>query len=1583
MKNTKKKVLAVACALGAISAGAALVACGDSDKGSEKYLPDYTFPDKAAHAVDKGVVIDGKLDDAIYKNQRWLEINKEHGGETATMRMTSYYGEEGVYLGFDVTESCRIYVNHARASYFNSGVEMYLAMEGTASINADSSFEVDMEADGTLTFKRNIKGGWGKVHAPSDVMAKLATTTKGGAVNEEKCYGYTHELFIPYDYLVYLGVMNEGERPQELYVNPVLISSYSYAGTKLNVDRHWYNTVAEQIDGDGWGTPSTNYHFDKNGLVSHDINIKSSGAGSVSEIRGYDYAVDKNNLTLKAEAKSGNRIKSFIINGKERKGDLVDGMITLPMIKADVNVEAVFEKIPTTKGTLSGTVDYTGADSAFFDDAQVVAFDGSNSYTTDIDADTGAYSLQVPYGDYKVSVVSITGGYNMSSVNRTLMAATGNANFEIDDTMYGAARTLYFNDVVISGGNKDIFSNAESPIASEQFVYKTFLGLSEDARNISTINKYVTEQWLYCGENWMRLQIMNWEGGYIVKLIWMDGTEKNAAVNITGSAKDLMNKLNGLYLAVIRNGENITIAYLNASGNWSNIITDQPVTPFANGAALTRINLCTQEGVSGDYPTASYGGMLIQGTTDPTRLPAVEVNAEYDVDKLTIEGLESAYAIGSTVSFNATPAEGYVIKGYLNGAELEKSGEGYSFTMLGRADLRFDVVKNDPQDLSVNIRGYKFGEYIDLDGVQAELKGIKDYTATIQKGVLAVEGIIPGEYELVIPGYGTKIVNMGKDENVSLAFSMFPNNAQWNLNEQNSASPVIHTSAGKTSISSQSYFGDFYMETVIKYNARLAATASSTTADEYTQRRGYNLTSSDGRTLQPSLNYHSIQFAPLAGDSAVGGSNWDSVYNLTADEIERYHSATGIKFGVMRIGRNVSILIDGKPRAQFNLPSDFDEKTASVGYHLFLGRGLGKEALAFNFDETVSRDIKVSEESVIEDCTIELDGAPQVGDDVKIKIKPTSSTAGATLITFNVNGREYASAYDDGVVTIEGCAHNELIITAKYAKPMFDVTIEQGNWDLSGLDEGVVVGRNWGVLDFGNKTNFMAKTTFKSDSSYNTARREFILFFPEVKKCISFGAIQGESEAFIQSVGDEGEYKALYPWWNMLNERTFNESELAKYYGDGLEMMIVRQGANIYLFIDGVWERTFSLSGLGSNAETMACNLKMRTWEGGLSDQPSKLAFDDEASKYISGAVVIDDEIVGGSVTANSLTYNPLNKETVTLTLVPEEGYKVKSLTVNGKDVTDKVVDGTYSFIGMAHQAEVTAEFVEAVGVATSKIAVAAVDEVGNAVKIPAGIEFKFTNLPNGLQYTATSTANGGFTFSDGESTLTEIPALTYVVTSTHCNRTVVEVTADGATAAIAYRTVSATCSVVANTGDVNLAALVGMNRVLAFERWISQWDTAIDTSDNDSLLSGCRYWRLNGTETARPENTTYGAITNAGGYLVKGLKNQTAYESWAPVIKTESVSKVTVRKDVTKLRVYAGKWWGANSDVTFSLCIGDNVYASKTVTMGVNNGHAVIEFEFDTTNMDENARIEFDLKISSNGSDGYAIAGLQLLGKI
>ena len=117
---------------------------------------EYTYinPDETKAETDAGIVIDGVLDEEAYKNNNWLYLHNEDGGNKVDIAMTSYFGEKGMYFVYDVTESVPIYVNLDRASYMNSCIEMYLAHPRMPSAQDNGFFEIDLLPTGDMIFKK-------------------------------------------------------------------------------------------------------------------------------------------------------------------------------------------------------------------------------------------------------------------------------------------------------------------------------------------------------------------------------------------------------------------------------------------------------------------------------------------------------------------------------------------------------------------------------------------------------------------------------------------------------------------------------------------------------------------------------------------------------------------------------------------------------------------------------------------------------------------------------------------------------------------------------------------------------------------------------------------------------------------------------------------------------------------------------------------------------------------------------------------------------------------------------------------------------------------------------------------------------------------------------------------------------------------------------------------------------------------------------------------------------------------------------------------------------------------------------------
>lgn len=322
---------------------------------------DYTFtnPDTPTAECDEGMTIDGVLDEAIYNEEgrTWLELSKREGDGlgTAELRMTTAYGEKGLYIVFDVDESNHNWVNPNRDIYINSGIEMYLAVDGVTNIDDRGSFEINLCSDGSLSVKMGqdpALGGRGAVNTTYDKMPVLGTQTKNGAVNSDTCTGYTLEFFIPYVFTDYLGL--ERSSLENLYINPVLISSLDYETTDYTMGREWFSFGEHKLDGYEWGNPSHSYPFGENGAKTHAVTIENtSSAGTIAEVNGYDYAVDGHSASFVVN-EGDSRLTGLSVNGADAMGSVrydADGYavgFTVGNVTEDLSISATFSELSET-----------------------------------------------------------------------------------------------------------------------------------------------------------------------------------------------------------------------------------------------------------------------------------------------------------------------------------------------------------------------------------------------------------------------------------------------------------------------------------------------------------------------------------------------------------------------------------------------------------------------------------------------------------------------------------------------------------------------------------------------------------------------------------------------------------------------------------------------------------------------------------------------------------------------------------------------------------------------------------------------------------------------------------------------------------------------------------------------------------------------------------------------------------------------------------------------------------------------------------------------------------------------------------
>ena len=410
MKNSISKRIAFIFALAMLLMS--LIGCEADSLGITEVPADkeYTFtnPEPELAKTDAGFKIDGVADEEAYKNANWLYLSNNGEGNNVNIAVTSHFGEQGMYFVFDVTESFPIYVNPNRSSTINSGIEMYLAPAGTKNERENNFFEIDLQPTGDIFFKMT-NGRWGYVDAKTtnDKMARLGATTKGGAINTDECYGYVLELFIPWDYLEWLGV-DVAKMQDHALVNIAHITSFNYDGKNSNIDRYWYSF------GDQIGAAFTDvyrfYKFDKDGAVGT-VPVKFE-SGEHYSITGQASVLSGKSATVTVTPEAGYSITSVLVDGKEHIGNVKfnnDGSATLTInnVTKEISVSAATEVVTEGNSTLSGQLNIKNA--LFADNFEGLTFT-CNGAPIEIDENgnfelkdmaSGYYELRAEKNGYK------------------------------------------------------------------------------------------------------------------------------------------------------------------------------------------------------------------------------------------------------------------------------------------------------------------------------------------------------------------------------------------------------------------------------------------------------------------------------------------------------------------------------------------------------------------------------------------------------------------------------------------------------------------------------------------------------------------------------------------------------------------------------------------------------------------------------------------------------------------------------------------------------------------------------------------------------------------------------------------------------------------------------------------------------------------------------------------------------------------------------------------------------------------------------------------------------------------------------
>lgn len=336
MKNSAKVFAFALCAAVAVT----LTACSVRTVYKPNIIPDpnpYYFDnaDNHPHAeYDSYMKIDGKLDEEKYKTVEWLYgEDKPNSVQNATIELTSFLGEKGLYVAGKVEETgSNIYVNPKRGSWTNSCLELYVGPVGQQTEGNCLTFEFDLQADGSTGNMRLAPNQPNEkdIHITWDKMPVIAAQQIGGKVNTPECTGYTVECFFPWAYLEIGGWDVSEKQNMKVGIDPVHIFSLKYDGedvsqnvTETRIWSRWSEKVLPSI---GWLAPDTYFRFDQNGLMKYNytVNYGGEGKGTVAAKSGEDYVYGWGTSTFVVRPRNGAVVKSIKVNGEDYMTKLKD-----------------------------------------------------------------------------------------------------------------------------------------------------------------------------------------------------------------------------------------------------------------------------------------------------------------------------------------------------------------------------------------------------------------------------------------------------------------------------------------------------------------------------------------------------------------------------------------------------------------------------------------------------------------------------------------------------------------------------------------------------------------------------------------------------------------------------------------------------------------------------------------------------------------------------------------------------------------------------------------------------------------------------------------------------------------------------------------------------------------------------------------------------------------------------------------------------------------------------------------------------------------------------------------------------------
>ena len=357
-------------------------------------------------------------------------------------------------------------------------------------------------------------------------MACLGATTKGGEVNTPECYGYALELFIPWDYMQWLGLDVQAMKDSYVFINPAHITSNNYTGTNTNLDRYWYH-YAQQI---GTDFPNVSKYFRFNGegaMGTVEIALEKSEHYS---FKGNNVALPGMQVPITVVPNDGYALTSVLVDGKEQIHNATfnkDGSVTVKVrcTGEGHKVSAAAEPITEGKKTLSGKVIANGGMKGLIvsyfgplGEKPVIIDENGNFQLTDLEP--GFYTLKVEKEGYTSVIREVYVNrdmYTELTFKTAIFTVTRGSCWLLDDEHLGILHKLT--------GAGDIISNE----SYKDFTLETYVKYDTELAKLSNDDYYLQQRSgvriLFSNGKYWHINLMYENGNFIVQYGKITGDE--------------------------------------------------------------------------------------------------------------------------------------------------------------------------------------------------------------------------------------------------------------------------------------------------------------------------------------------------------------------------------------------------------------------------------------------------------------------------------------------------------------------------------------------------------------------------------------------------------------------------------------------------------------------------------------------------------------------------------------------------------------------------------------------------------------------------------------------------------------------------------------------------------------------------------------------------------------------------------------------------------------------------------------------------------------------------------------------------